>query len=253
MISRDDLLGFLDEYLGAKAFKDYCVNGLQVEGSDTITKTVTAVSCSLELFELAAARGAEMIIVHHGLFWKPGAMSLTGVLGRRVRALIEADINLVAYHGPLDMHPVIGNNASLLRSLGASELELYPPDVRNDFALFHGVFDPPLPREVFEERLATVADDFLKQGGGDGPIHRVAVITGKSPNSFYDAIELGCDAFVTGEPAEFAMHLARETGVSFYACGHYDTERDGVINLGELLKARFPGLEVEFVELPNPV
>jgi dinuclear metal center YbgI/SA1388 family protein len=251
-VSRDALVTFLDEYLEASAGSDYCPNGLQVEGRDTIRRVVTGVSSCLELFEAASERGADAVLVHHGIFWRGDTPTVTGVQYRRLRALLEADLNLIAYHLPLDRHMEVGNNAVAARALG---LEGLKPFCRQE-ALPLGVsgrFPAPVPRQRV---LESIADLFRCEpqvfAFGPDVIDSIGLVSGAAGRCFQTAIDDNIDLFVTGEPEEWVMHLARDARANFIAAGHHATERLGIRALGEKVQAEF-GIEVEFVDLPNPV
>ena len=213
----------------------------------------TGVSAHAELFELAAAERAELLIVHHGLFWGAGPGPIDAALKRRLQILFDADIGLAAYHLPLDAHPEIGNNALLARALGAEELE--------PFALHHGEpigFIARLPGEGLpaDELFARVHEITSREplvfDSGPARVRRVAIVSGAGADFLADAAAAGADALLTGEPAERAMAQARESGLHFIAAGHYATETFGVRRLGEHLAERF-GVRHVFLDVPNPV
>ncbi len=251
-IDRDALVRWLDEYLGAHEGKDYGPNGLQVQGRGEIRKIVTGVSGCLELFERAREAGADAVMVHHGIFWDWQSPVLVGMHHARVAELLRHDVNLLAYHLPLDRHPKIGNNALAARALGLEHLEPFG-DAWGLPVGFRGRFPEPVPAA----ELASRCRDFygrepLHLPGGGEAVETVGVISGAAQKDFQLAIALGLDAFVTGEVSEWVMNTARESGTHFLACGHYATEVCGIRALGELVAERF-GVEVEFVDVPNPV
>jgi dinuclear metal center YbgI/SA1388 family protein len=242
---RDDIIAFAAELLDLDSFPDYGPQGLQVAGTEEITRVVCGVSSSLELFERAAAAGAQLVIVHHGLLWDSESRVIDRRVRRRLQTLFDANINLAGYHLALDAHPEVGNNALLARELG---VEVEGPFL--DFGI--------------GGRTSTTLDDFLAGVReriapeplvfAEGPyeITRVAIVSGGGARYLPQAAAEGYDLFLTGEPAEPSLHLARELGITFVAAGHYATERLGVQALTARLAERF-GLEWEFVELPNPV
>jgi dinuclear metal center YbgI/SA1388 family protein len=247
VVRRDEILEFAAELLDLDAFRDYGPQGLQVAGAENVSKIVCAVSSSLELFERAGAAGAQLVVVHHGLLWDNDPRVIDTQARRRLQALFEADLTLAAYHLALDAHPAIGNNALLARELG---LEAEGP-----FAAIGvgGRLTPPQPVEVFLARVRErIAPEPLVFGEGPAEIGRVAIVSGGGGRHLADAAAEGYDLFLTGEPEEPSLHLARELGITFVAAGHYATERLGVQALAERLAEQF-GLEWEFVELPNPV
>jgi dinuclear metal center YbgI/SA1388 family protein len=251
-IDRDRLVAYLDAYLDAGASRDYAPNGLQVEGRPTIGKIVTGVSACQELFERAAAAGADAVLVHHGLFWRGASLRLTGVAWRRVKALLAADLNLIAYHLPLDRHPEVGNNAVAARRLGL--VELAPFGLHEGLPVgFSGRFAEPLPAPELVARCRRLyAQEPLVLGRGPRRLTAVGIVSGSAPRDLHTALEAGLDAFLTGEATEWVTNLAREAGIHYLACGHYATERLGVQALGEHLAERF-GVAVEFIDVPNPV
>lgn len=248
-----DILAEADRLLEPARFDDYCVNGLQVSGPDEVRTLVTGVSAHAELFELAAQERAELLLVHHGIFWGPSPGAIDAMLKRRLQILFNADIALAAYHLPLDAHPQFGNNALLANALGATDLE--------PFALHHGQpigFIAHFPgdgltaHELFT-RVHTITDRGpLVFDAGPSQIHELAIVSGGGVNYITDAASAGADAFLTGEPAERVMAQARELGLHFIAAGHYATETFGVRALGEHLARRFD-LRHVFLDVPNPV
>jgi dinuclear metal center YbgI/SA1388 family protein len=247
MAARDEILDHARELLDLDAFDDYGPMGLQVVGADEVTKIAAAVSSSLELFERAAAAGAQLVIVHHGVLWNADPRVIDRVMRRRLQALFDADITLAAYHLALDAHPEIGNNVLLVEKLGVRE----PAGVLD--LGFGGRLDQPLGLGELAARLqeATGREPQVFDGGPE-EIERIAVITGGAARLFPQIAALRYDAFVTGEPSEPTVHAARELGTHFLAGGHYATETFGIKALAERLAERFD-LDWEFVDLPNPV
>lgn len=251
-ISRADLVRHLDELLTARVGKDYCPNGLQIEGKDPIRKIVTGVSACLELHEEAARRGADAVLVHHGLFWHGQSPLLVGLQFRRVAALLDDRINLLAYHLPLDRHLSLGNNAVAARALGLTEITPWG-DYEGQSVGVRGRFPEPLAADAFVDRCRRFYDrEPLVVGSGPQLIERVGLISGAAQRDLHRAIADGCDAFLTGEISEWVTNVAKEAGIHYLACGHYATERCGIRALGEHLAATF-GITVEFVEVGNVV
>jgi dinuclear metal center YbgI/SA1388 family protein len=210
------------------------------------------VSANLELFEQASTLGAQLVVAHHGLFWDFHPRSITPAMRQRLRVLFDADMSLAAYHLPLDAHPVVGNNALICERLGLRRGEPFG-EARGRPVGFVGHAEEPFALEALAERCNSVFDREPLVFEGDGrALQRIGVVSGGGGGSMADAIRLGLDALLTGEPEEPAMADARETGVAFLACGHYATETFGVRRLGELLAERF-GVAHTFVEIPNPV
>lgn len=251
-VGRDDLVAYLDEYLAASEGADMAPNGLQVEGAGEIHKIVTGVSACHELFVEAARRGAQAVLVHHGIFWDGMPHPLVGWQFRRVAALVRDELNLLAYHLPLDRHPEVGNNAVAGRRLGLTDLQPFG-DYKGLPIGFRGRFPEPLPADELLARAESLYDQRpLAFAHGPDPVASVGIISGGAQRDVHGAIAAGLDAYVTGEVSEWVMNIAREAGIHFLSCGHYATERLGVLALGEHLSERF-GLEVEFVDIPNPV
>ena len=247
MARRDDIVAFADELLAVEAFPEYGRPGLQVIGADEVTKVVCGVSSSRELFERAGVAGAQLVIVHHGLFWRNEPLVVDRRLKGRLEALFAGDLTLVAYHLALDAHPELGNNALLAERLGAR--------YEGEFAAIGAGarYDEPLTIEELATRLhdATGREPLVFSEGPER-IQRVAIVTGGGGTRLIEAAHEGYDALVTGEPEEPALHTARELGIHFLAGGHYATETFGVKALAARLADEF-GLEWEFLDLPNPV
>jgi dinuclear metal center YbgI/SA1388 family protein len=244
---RDEILDYAAELLDLDSFDDYGPQGLQVAGADEVTKIVCAVSSSLELFERAAAVGAQLVIVHHGLLWNNEPRTIDRRVRRRLEALFGADITLAAYHLALDAHPEVGNNALLARELGV--------EVESPFTEIGAGGRLPVaePLEMFLARVRErIGPEPLVFAEGPDPVERIAIVSGGAGRLVTKAAAEGYDLFLTGEGEEPSLHLARELGITFVAAGHYATERLGVQGLSARLAERF-GVEWEFVELPNPV
>ena len=244
----DDLIDYCDRRLQAADFDDYCPNGLQVEVGGEVTRLATAVTASLAVIEQAAAWRADLLLVHHGYFWKNEPAPLVGAKGRRITALVRHGINLAAYHLPLDVHPELGNNAGLGAALGVSEAA----PVGADGLLWQGRL-PGLEPEALVARVTEALDRRpLWLPGGPHRIDRLAWCTGAAQGYLDKAAALGCDAFISGEVSESSYHLAAELGIHYLAAGHHATERFGVRALGAELADRF-GLLHRFFDQPNPV
>ena len=227
MISHRKLETVLNHLLEPHAIKDYCPNGLQVEGRERIRKVVTGVTASQALIDAAVAADADAILVHHGYFWSGEPAQITGMKQRRIKTLLTHDINLFAYHLPLDVHPEVGNNAQLAKLLDIKVRRGLEPWNSKSVAMV-GKLEEPMS-----------GSDFAKcTGGGQSYINLAA--------------EQGIDAFISGEASEQTIHTAREMGMHFYAAGHHATERYGVKALGEWL-ATVHGLDVTFIDIDNPV
>lgn len=250
-VNREEFAKYLEQTLDINRFRDYCPNGLQVEGRGEIRTLVTGVTASLALLEAAAQAHADAILVHHGYFWRGEDARVVGAKHRRLRLLLARDINLFAYHLPLDAHPEFGNNAQLAAKLGLQ------PDGRfgeNDIGWL-GTVAPDGPRTaaafaaLVEQRLER-APMLIGEAGRE--VRRVAWCTGAAHGMLDAAIAAGADLYLSGEISEPTVHLARETGVAYLSCGHHATERYGVQALGQHLAARF-GIVHRFIDIPNPV
>jgi dinuclear metal center YbgI/SA1388 family protein len=221
--------------------------GLQVVGAPEVRKIACAVSASRELFERAGELGAQLVLVHHGLFWDRDSRVIGPELKGRLVALFDADLTLAAYHLALDAHPELGNNVLLARELGVNPVERFAE------IGFGGPLDRPQPMDEFATRIRDRLDrPPLVFSYGPETIERVAVCSGGAARHLADAVAAGYDCFVTGEAAEPTKHAAREAGVHFVAAGHYATETLGVQALAERIGQEF-SLEWEFLDLPNPV
>ncbi|HEV2855233.1 MAG TPA: Nif3-like dinuclear metal center hexameric protein [Thermoanaerobaculia bacterium] len=250
-VDREALVVYLDQYLDSRG-RDYGPNGLQVEGRAEIRKIVTGVSACQELFVRAREAGADAILVHHGIFWEGMPRTLTGFQYRRVAELIRADMSLIAYHLPLDRHEEVGNNAVAGRGFGLEDLE--PFGFHDGLPVgFKGRFPAPIPALELMERCRRIyAQEPLAFLGGPDSVSTLGIISGGAQRDVYTAIDEGLDAYVTGEVSEWVMNVAREAGIHYLAAGHYATERLGIRALGEHVREKF-GVEVEFIDVPNPV
>ncbi len=247
------LLNELRDYnaslLQISLFKDYCPNGLQVEGRAEVQRIATAVTASQFVLDAAIAWGADAILVHHGYFWRNEDATLTGIKKRRIAELLRNDVSLLAYHLPLDAHPELGNNAQLGKLL---ELDAQGRFGEQDMAYFGELAHPQALAQFaawIEGRLQRAPQVI---GDGTKRIRKVAWCSGGAQGYFEAAIAQGADAFVTGEISEQSFHLAQESGVAFIAAGHHATERPGIQALGKHLAAHF-GLEHRFFDQDNPV
>jgi len=249
---RDELIAFLDDLLDSPGRADYGPNGLQVPGAEEVDLVVTAVSAHRELFEEAAAAGAQLVLCHHGIFWGETAGPITEQLKARLKLLFDNDMSLAAYHLPLDAHPEVGNNALICEGLGLERGEPFG-EARGAAIGWVGVAAEPLSVAELVERSTTLfGQEPLVFDSGPADIRRVGVVSGGGSSILDDAIALGLDAFVTGEPTEHVMADAREAGIHFLACGHYASETFGIRRLGELLAERF-AVEHRFIDIPNPI
>ena len=252
MVTLAQLVKWCDSTLNTAQFNDYCPNGLQVEGRQTVHKIATSVTASLAAIEAAIDLEADVLLVHHGYFWKGESQPLTGIKGTRIKRLMQADISLIAYHLPLDAHPQYGNNAALADLL---EIEITGP------------LDPTETRPIGQVgRLAhpvsvdALADRINMQLGQPpgvyhpvkGLIQTIGFCSGAAQDFMGKAAQAGCDAYISGEVSERTFHEAQEYGLTYFAAGHHATERYGVQRLGQALAAQF-GLKYAYIELDNPI
>lgn len=248
-MKREELVNYLEGLLQPAKFRDYCPNGLQVEGRAEVTRVVAGVTASQALLDVAVARRADAVLVHHGYFWKGEDGRVTGIRRQRLKTLLDHDINLFAYHLPLDAHLELGNNAQLASRLG------WQADGRfgeQDIAWLGQVGQPTTAGELAAQIALGLARTPLLIGDPQRSIRRLGWCTGGAQGYFEQAVALGVDAFISGEISEQTVHLARESGVAYLACGHHATERYGVAALAAHLSAQC-GLACEFVDVDNPV
>jgi dinuclear metal center YbgI/SA1388 family protein len=248
-VSTQTLEQWLNNTLSTAAFNDYCPNGLQVQGKPTISHIISGVTASQALIDVAAQRAADALLVHHGWFWKGEDPRVLGTRKRRLAALLTHDINLLAFHLPLDAHPVLGNNAQLARVLG---LVAEPATTSNGLLWFGSMPGANTLGQIasrVEQRLNRLP---LVIGAEGLAVQRVAWCTGAAQNMLEQAIHGGAQVFITGEISEPTVHLAREAGVGFISAGHHATERYGVQALGQAIAQEF-GIQVDFVDLDSPV
>ena len=250
-VDREQLSEYLACLLDIKRIRDFSPNGLQVEGRGRIASVVTGVTASAALIDAALAECADAILVHHGYFWRGEDGRITGTRRHRLRSLLANDLNLYAYHLPLDMHPELGNNAQLGLRLGLVRQEQFG---ENDLGWLGQADDPQL-RTVgelaarIEQRLGRTP---MLIGDPQQPVGRIGWCTGAAQGFLDDAIFAGANTYLSGEISEQTVHLARESGVAYLACGHHATERYGVQALGGHLAARF-GIRHRFIDIDNPV
>ena len=247
MARRDEIVAYADELLEVSRFAEFGRPGLQVAGSDEVTCIACGVSASLELFERAVESGAQLLIVHHGLFWRNEPLVIDRRQRGRLEALFRGDVTLLAYHLPLDAHPVLGNNAQLARELGVErEGEFGPVGLA-------GRLPEPIPVAELVDRVRRVTErEPLVFAHGPEQVQRVAISSGGSGYDLIQAAHEGFDLFLTGEPEEPSLQTARELGIHFVAAGHHATERLGVQALARTLAERFE-LDWVYLEVENPV
>ncbi|WON73096.1 Nif3-like dinuclear metal center hexameric protein [Nitrosospira sp. Is2] len=241
---------YLNQLLNTARFHDYCPNGLQVEGRNEVRCLVSGVTASLELLEAAVAVNADVILVHHGYFWRGEDPCLIGMKRRRIAFLVKHNMGLLSYHLPLDAHPEFGNNIQLAHRLGFVETGRFG---EQNIAMLGTLQSGALNLKALQVTIErTLGRKPLVIGNEAKPVQRMAWCTGAAQSYFEEAIQLGVDAFVTGEISERTVHTARESGVAFISAGHHATERYGVQALGEHISQKF-GIAHQFIDIDSPV
>lgn len=255
-VATQTLAAWLDEQLRVEQFKDYCPNGLQVEGKAQIGRIVTGVTASQDLLQTAVDRDADAVIVHHGWFWKNEDPRVKGAKKKRLQLALEHDLSIFGFHLPLDAHPEWGNNAQLARVLGLTPLrnsEGEPVTCGPDSLIWLGAGPDGQTLEALGDRIArSLGRTPLVIGDLQQQPRKIAWCSGGAQGYMEAAIAAGADVYITGEASEPNYHLAREAGVSFIAAGHHATERYGIKTLGEAIAKTF-GIQVDFVDLDNPI
>ena len=253
MTARDDIVTYCNELLESHVYKDYCPNGLQVEGNTSVKTIVTGVSACIDLFEEAAALNADMVLVHHGFFWKNENPCILGTKKSRLQSLLQNNISLVAYHLPLDGHRRIGNNAMIGKLMNWKITDHLNSHCGFPIGSIGKVGKPASAASIqkqltekFHQPALMITNDPKRT------IKSIAWCSGAAADDLEFAIMAGVDAFMTGEPVERIYHQARESNIVFYACGHYATERLGIQALGEHLAKTF-NLKHHFIDIPCPI
>ncbi len=249
MVKINELTHYTQQLMQAERFKDYCPNGLQVEGRQTIGKIVTGVTASMALLEAAHEAKADLILVHHGYFWRNEDARIIGIKRNRIAYLMKHDLNLMAYHLPLDAHPEYGNNVQLGRRLGLHAISY----VGDENLVAYAELAEPLKLSDFLQKIElSLNRRAMLIGDGNKVVTKVAWCTGAAQSYIENAAALGAEVFISGEISEQTTHLALEMGVAYVAAGHHATERYGVQALGEHLADKF-NIEHEFIDINNPV
>jgi len=243
----------LNALLSPNRIKDFCPNGLQIEGKGTINKVVTGVTATQSLIEAAIAREADALVVHHGYFWKNESYVIRGMKYQRIKALIDHGISLFAYHLPLDIHEELGNNVQLAKRLDIGNID--PLEIGNELSVsLQGTFANALTGDELSAKIDTVLARKCLHIAPESnkPIKTVAWCTGGGQGYIEMAAEQGIDAFITGEVSEQTTHVAREMDIHFFAAGHHATERYGAMALADYINRNL-GVSAEFVDIDNPV
>ncbi|RLA05644.1 MAG: Nif3-like dinuclear metal center hexameric protein [Gammaproteobacteria bacterium] len=252
MITRTDLLSYLETILEPDRFQDYCPNGLQVAGSDNIKCLITGVTASKDLLDAAIAFNADTILVHHGYFWCGEDPRIIGIKQQRLKQLLLNDVNLLAYHLPIDAHPIYGNNVQLAQRLEIAINGLIS-DTGQPALAMHGNLLNSCSADNFAIHISDkLGREPLLIQGHERPIKTVGWCSGAAQTYIEQAAAIGLDAFISGEISEQTVHLARELGINYFAAGHHATERYGVMALGKHLAEKF-NLEYHFIDMNNPV
>lgn len=252
MIKLKELTLYLNDYLACNTYNDYAPNGVQVEGKSEIKRICTAVTASQDAIDEAIANRADALLVHHGYFWRGEEPVITGMKRQRIAALLSHDITLLAYHLPLDCHPVLGNNALIAKRLHIDSPTMHQAGKTNNL-LWSGKLPKPLTALAFSKLLETqFRRPPLHIAGHDRLISQIAWCSGGAQDFISDASQLGVDAFISGEVSERTYYQAKELGIDYFACGHHATERFGIEALGQHLAAQFQ-LETIFFDSDNPV
>ena len=251
-MDRSQLVNYLGDVLSSDSMPDYCPNGLQVEGRSEINVIVSGVTACQALIEAAMDFQADAVLVHHGFFFKGESPCVVGMKQRRLRALLTQEMNLLAYHIPLDVHPVWGNNAQLAQVMGWAVTGQFPVDDWAELG-WYGELPEAMSGEALAQHIhGVLGRQPLYVEGNRQPIKTIAWVTGAAQDAIEQAKALGVDAFLTGEMSERTFHFAKEEGIHFYAAGHHATERYGVQALGRHLVEQF-GLTHHFIDIDNPI
>ena len=252
MATLADIIQWCDSTLKSHEFKDYAPNGLQIEGKTEVNKIVCAVTASQTAIDAAIAQGADLLLVHHGYFWKGEAYPITGMRGKRIKSLIQHDISLVGYHLPLDSHPTLGNNAAIADLLELQNIEALDPTERHpigNIGYLKSAMSPEAFKAFVSERLGF---DAIHLPCDKSTIQKVGFCTGGAQDYISKAALQNCDAYISGEVSERTFYEAAELGVHYYACGHHATEKYGVQRLAKAISEQF-NIEYSYFELNNPI
>jgi dinuclear metal center YbgI/SA1388 family protein len=255
MVHRDEIVKTLDGLLRPETFKDACPNGLQVYGRREVERVATCASVSEEFFEKAKDAGAHLLLVHHGLFWEGASRVIDPLLAKRLRVLLAGELNLAAYHLPIDAHPQLGNNAQLAGMLGLQQLDFEFGHYKGTPIGCTGNLDGPVGLQEFVSAAAGRLDaETVVVDAGPGKVRRVGVVSGGAGDIplLLEAVAAGCDTYVTGTIFEQSVAVAREAGINVVALGHYNSEKLGVRAVGDKI-AKELGVEVIHMDVPNPV
>jgi dinuclear metal center YbgI/SA1388 family protein len=253
-INRFDLLTYLNQLLTPNLFDDYAPNGVQIEGADQIFKLAFAVSATQDSIQKAIQWGAQGLVVHHGIFWKyQGARPITGAWGERVKLCIKNDLNLYAYHLPLDAEATFGNAAALAAEIGMKNLSPFALYKKQPLGV-KGEIESPMSAKALQVKLAKILNHSVTLSTPDeeSVIKTLGIITGGANNDWVKALDENLDAYLTGEISEYNWHDAKEAGIHYFAGGHHATEKFGIQALMKKLKSEYPKVETRFFDSENP-
>lgn len=251
-VDLNTLVSYLDEYLQVNSIQDYCPNGLQIEGRGQVTKIIGGVTATQALIDLAISKKADAVLVHHGFFWKGEDQAITGIKKQRIQALLQNNISLIAYHLPLDIHPIVGNNAQLAQLLELDVTGPLEPSAKVSIGIATKLSKAMSANDfkvLVNEKLGRTC---LHVGDESKLISTLGLCTGAAQGMINQAVQLGLDAYLSGEISEPTFHIANETGVNYFSAGHHATEKGGIMALGAHLKDQFE-INFEFIDLFNPV
>ncbi|TCB80127.1 Nif3-like dinuclear metal center hexameric protein [Acinetobacter sp. ANC 3781] len=252
MAKLNEIIQWCDHTLKSPEFKDYAPNGLQIEGKPDVNKILCAVTASQGAIEAAIEQGADMLLVHHGYFWKGEPYPITGMRGKRIKSLIQHDISLAGYHLPLDSHPTLGNNAAIADILALENIEALDPSERHPIGNI-GYLKQPVSAEEFKLYVSQRLDfNAIHLAADKKSIQKIGFCTGGAQDFIGKAAERNCDAYISGEVSERTFYEAKELNVHYYACGHHATERYGVQRLAKAISEQFD-IEYSYFELNNPI
>lgn len=252
MATLTDVIQWCDKTLKSHEFKDYAPNGLQVEGSAEVKKILCAVTASQSAIDAAIQYGANMLLVHHGYFWKGEAYPITGMRGKRIKSLIKNDISLVGYHLPLDSHPTLGNNAAIADLLELENIEALDPSERNPIGNIGYLKQSMTPEDFKGFVTDKLGFNAIHLPADKSSIQKVGYCTGGAQDYITKAAAQNCDAYISGEVSERTFYEAQELNVHYYACGHHATEKYGVQRLAQAISEQFD-IEYIYHELNNPI
>ena len=252
MANLTEIIQWCNQTLKTHEFKDYAPNGLQIEGNAEVKKILCAVTASQDAIDAAIEQNADLLLVHHGYFWKGEPYPITGMRGKRIKALIQHDISLVGYHLPLDAHPTLGNNVAIAEILGLEHLEALDPSERYPIGNI-GYLKTAMQPEAFKVLLTEkLGFDTIHLNADKNTIQKVGFCTGAAQDFISKAAQMDCDAFISGEVSERTFYEAKELNVHYFACGHHATERYGIQRLAQAISEQF-NIEYSYFELNNPI